>query len=194
VVAKAGPGTNKIFSFSPRADYYYKHPAENGHILSMIASEDGELGTPDAYGGTGYFLEINPSSEMEPGEDYPVTVSISTDTDGDGIPDGDGTNPCTAGETENCDDNCVDIPNPGQEDLDGNGIGDACEAWKGDVNGDGVVNISDVILVLRMALDLDTDTPCADIDDNGVVDISDVILTLRMALGLDELQPCTSGI
>jgi hypothetical protein len=62
--------------------------------------------------------------------------------------------------------------------------------YAGDINEDGVVDISDVILVLRMALDLDADIPCADIDGNGDVDISDVILTLRMALELDPLQDC----
>ena len=60
----------------------------------------------------------------------------------------------------------------------------------GDMNNDGAIDISDVILVLRMALGLDTLNPCADINNDGVVDISDVILTLRMALGLDQLKQC----
>jgi len=64
----------------------------------------------------------------------------------------------------------------------------------GDLNVDGVVDISDVILVLRCALILPIDPyqclPCGDISGEGSVDISDVILTLRMALGLDPLQPC----
>ena len=80
--------------------------------------------------------------------------------------------------------------------MNGDNIGDACEAvnWMGNINEDSIVDISDVILVLRMALDLDPDNVCADIDDNGAVDIADVILTLRMALGLDEFQPCNGGI
>ena len=55
------------------------------------------------------------------------------DSDGDGIyDDGDnsgtaGDKPCAGGETENCDDNCPNTPNPDQADSDGDRIGDACE-------------------------------------------------------------------
>ncbi len=55
----------------------------------------------------------------------------------------------------------------------------------GDINGDGVVDISDVILALRMAIGID---PCqlslSDLNNDGVCDIQDVILILRKALGL----------
>jgi hypothetical protein len=60
----------------------------------------------------------------------------------------------------------------------------------GDMNKDGVIDISDVIFILRMAVGLDPIQPCSDINNDGVVDISDVILTLRMAVGLDPLQQC----
>jgi len=60
----------------------------------------------------------------------------------------------------------------------------------GDLNGDSVIDISDVILELRMALKIDSVQPCSDINNDGVVDISDVILTLRMALKLDPLKTC----
>jgi hypothetical protein len=62
--------------------------------------------------------------------------------------------------------------------------------WLGDINCDETVDISDVILVLRIALQLDSQKPCSDINNESGVDISDVILTLRMALGLDEWRPC----
>jgi hypothetical protein len=59
-----------------------------------------------------------------------------SDVDGDAIlDDGDisgtpGDNPCTGGATANCDDNCPAVPNPGQEDSNSNGIGDACESTR----------------------------------------------------------------
>ncbi len=66
----------------------------------------------------------------------------------------------------------------------------AAPAYLGDLNKDGSVDISDVILELRIALQLDPQVACSDINANGGVDISDVILTLRMALDLDEKQLC----
>ena len=62
--------------------------------------------------------------------------------------------------------------------------------WLGDINCDDNVDISDVILVLRIALQLDFGKPCSDINGDSGVDISDVILTLRMALALDPKVPC----
>jgi len=68
---------------------------------------------------------------------------------------------------------------------------------KGDINEDEGIDISDVILCLRMALGLpvtiqgetytsypDSLVNCANINGDGEIDISDVILCLRMALGL----------
>lgn len=71
-------------------------------------------------------------------------------------------------------------------------------ALNGDINGDGAVDISDVILCLRMAVGLEItvkgkeyNSPyeepfkgAADMNGDGTVDISDVILILRRSIGL----------
>jgi len=60
------------------------------------------------------------------------------------------------------------------------------QGMKGDLNGDTQIDISDVILCLRMAISLDpVDIYLGDMNDDNNVDISDVILILRKAIGLE---------
>lgn len=58
--------------------------------------------------------------------------------------------------------------------------------FQGDINNNGVTDISDVILCLRMAVGLNpVNLSLADMNGDERVDISDVILILRIAVGLD---------
>jgi streptogramin lyase len=57
------------------------------------------------------------------------------DSDGDGIPDDGGDAPCAHLETVDCDDNCPDVANPDQSDVDGDGEGAACETNDADLDG-----------------------------------------------------------
>lgn len=76
----------------------------------------------------------------------PDYIVITADTDGDGIPNGDGTNKCTGGNTTDCDDNCPDNANPDQADADGDKQGDACDD---DIDGDYVLNVDDNCIYVK---------------------------------------------
>jgi len=58
----------------------------------------------------------------------------------------------------------------------------------GDVDGDGVVRVSDAVLIMRYALGLIEFTPeqilCGDVDGDGFVKVADAVMVVRIALGL----------
>ncbi len=56
---------------------------------------------------------------------------------------------------------------------------------RGDVNGDGVVNMADIIKCERIILGWDSPTPGADVNGDGEIDMGDVVPIERIILGLE---------
>ena len=90
----------------------------------------------------------------------PSTTTVFKDSDGDGVPD--------------ATDNCKDEANPGQEDADSNGVGDACQ----DSDGDGVTDAKDNCPSAANPGQEDADNnnvgdACQDTDGDGILDTAD---------------------
>jgi len=106
------------------------------------------------------------------------------DADQDGIMDGD--------------DNCPEVYNVGQEDIDGDGAGDLCDLcnnliWTGgDVDGNSALNIFDIVFLVDIILGEPNTYPCSesagDITQDGIINVLDVVGLIQIVLGGNQQQ------
>ena len=60
---------------------------------------------------------------------------------------------------------------------------ESCLGMLGDMNGDSIINILDVILLVNIILGSDNDPSMGDMNSDGSIDILDVILLVNIILG-----------
>lgn len=108
---------------------------------------------------------------------------VGRDTDHDGIfDDGNrsgviGDNYCTAGNTINCDDNCISVPNANQADQDADKVGDTCDNCRAVANPDQRdANASEDDNLSKDGIQHYGDVCDADFNESGLVGLEDYSL------------------
>jgi hypothetical protein len=132
--------------------YWSVQTQDGSYLRSGWSSERAQLVDPDGDG-------IGSASDNCPERYNPDQL----DDDDDGV--------------GNICDNCPDIPNADQADSDGDGTGDVCEFICGDADGNGAVNIVDVMYIIEYIY-LSGPAPVilhsADVDHSGEINLLDI--------------------
>lgn len=71
VVAKSGPGLDKVLHFYPSPAHHYLAP-------TLVGSQGLQAEQNDLFQGREYFLEIYPSPEVDPGQDYAISIRVTS--------------------------------------------------------------------------------------------------------------------
>ena len=124
-------------------------------------------------------VEAAPSAEwalgpIDGGVNQMQSQAPQLDAEADGVPD--------------ASDNCPAWPNPSQSDVDANGTGDDCEC--GDQNGDGTVNVSDIVAINRAIFRSEPASALCDANGDGLCNVSDMLAVNREIYSPGSTSTC----